>query len=188
MITAEGIRLSLPLTVQRSVTPSASQLDISALVQAYSPLLFRVAHSILRSRPEAEDVVQEVFLRTLQHQQTLPTLRDPRLWLVRIAWNVALDRRRAIRPAQIDQTFVDSLVAPTLPQDVAVEQQRRIHHLLHEIERLPAKERHVLLLSAMDELTTPEIATILNRSESAVRSLLHRARTRLRKRVTRGVL
>ncbi len=71
---------------------------IAFLVHTYSPLLFRVARSILRGRPEAEDVVQETFLRVLGRRADLGTIRDPRVWLVCIAWNLALDRRRAIRP------------------------------------------------------------------------------------------
>jgi RNA polymerase sigma-70 factor (ECF subfamily) len=54
---------------------------------------------------------------------------------------------------------------------------------LREIERLPKAERHVLLLSAIEELGTAEIAGVLGRSESAVRALLSRARSRLRERL-----
>jgi RNA polymerase sigma-70 factor (ECF subfamily) len=77
-----------------SAEPSTSETDLTALVEAYSPLLFRVAHSILRNRAESEDVVQDVFLRVLEHQLKLPAVRDLRVWLVRIAWNLALDRQR----------------------------------------------------------------------------------------------
>jgi hypothetical protein len=52
-------------------------------------LLFRVAHSVLRSREEAEDVVQDVFVRVLKHRRSLTAVRDMRVWLVRVAWNLA---------------------------------------------------------------------------------------------------
>jgi RNA polymerase sigma-70 factor (ECF subfamily) len=58
--------------------------------------------------------------------------------------------------------------------------------VLREIERLPKAERHVLLLSVTDELGTAEMAEVLGRSESAVRALLFRARTRLRERLEEG--
>ncbi|MGA7159229.1 MAG: sigma factor, partial [Acidobacteriaceae bacterium] len=108
-----------------SAQTSAAELDLPALVHAYSALLFRVAHSILRNRAESEDVVQDVFLRVLEydrkaHQQKLPDIRDLRVWLVRITWNLALDRRRRIRPDQLDEPFAASLVAKTIPADQAL--------------------------------------------------------------------
>jgi len=81
---------------------TTSETDLTALVQTYSALLFRVAHSILRNRAESEDVVQDVFLRVLEHEKKLPDIRDLRVWLVRITWNLAIDRRRRIRPDQLD--------------------------------------------------------------------------------------
>jgi RNA polymerase sigma-70 factor (ECF subfamily) len=58
--------------------------------------------------------------------------------------------------------------------------------VLREMERLPKGEREALLLSAVDELGTAEMALVLGRSESAVRALLFRARTRLRERLETG--
>jgi RNA polymerase sigma-70 factor (ECF subfamily) len=169
-----------------SAEPSTSETDLTALVEAYSPLLFRVAHSILRNRAESEDVVQDVFLRVLEHQLKLPAVRDLRVWLVRITWNLAIDRRRRIRPDQLDEPFAASLVARTAPADQALSDTRQVATVLREIERLPKPERHALLLSALDELSITEISAVLHRSESAVRALLFRARTRLRERLEKG--
>jgi RNA polymerase sigma-70 factor (ECF subfamily) len=163
-----------------------SATDLTALVETYSALLFRVAHSILRNPAEAEDVVQDTFIRVLEHQHKLSTIRDHRVWLVRITWNLALDRRRRIRPDQMDSLFAHALVAPTTPADQALTEARQIVATLREIDRLPSPERHALLLSAIDELSNPEIATLLNRSESATRALLFRARNRLRERLLKG--
>lgn len=173
---------SLPI----SSTESTREIDLGALVQTYSALLFRVAHSILRSQSEAEDVVQDAFVRVLEHRRSLPDVRDLRVWLVRIAWNLAIDRRRRIRPGQFDEHFVHSLAAQTQPPDAALDEARRMTRVLSEIERLPKSERHVLLLSAIDEMQTAEIAQVLGRSESAVRALLFRARARLRRRLEKG--
>lgn len=160
--------------------------DIGALVGTYSPLLFRVVHSILRSRSEAEDAVQDVFLRVLAHREKLADIADMRVWLVRIAWNLALDRKRRIRPDQMDESFVRELVARDLPADEALAEARRMQTVLAEIDRLPKAERQVLLLSAVDELGTPAMAEVLGRSESATRALLFRARTRLKERLAKG--
>ena len=183
-------RLELPSHWERgwtaaliSTPAAAPEIDLTTLVETHASLLFRVAHSILRNRAEAEDVVQDVFVRLLEHHTDLPAVRDHRVWLVRIAWNLAIDRRRRIRPDQMDDLFAETLVARTAPADQALADARHIAAVLREIERLPSTERHALLLSAIDELSITELSTLLNRSESAVRALLFRARTRLRERL-----
>jgi RNA polymerase sigma-70 factor, ECF subfamily len=181
MASVEGCSLALS-----SMESARSEIDLAAVVETYSSLLFRVAHSVLRSRVDAEDVVQDVFVRVLEHRRALTEVREMRVWLVRIAWNLALDRRRRVRPEQFDEGFVEGLVAKNQPADEVLNQAREMRSVLHEMERLPRTERHVLLLSAIEELGTAEMAEVLGRSESAVRALLFRARTRLRERLERG--
>jgi RNA polymerase sigma-70 factor, ECF subfamily len=181
MAPIEGCGLAL-----YSVEGARSELDLTALAETYSDLLFRVAYSVLRSRAEAEDVVQDVFVRILKRSPDLLKVRDLRVWLIHIAWNLSIDRRRRIRPEQIDEDFVKSLVATNAPADEALDDTQRMKAVLRELEKLPRTERQVLLLSTVEELETPEVAKVLGRSESAVRALLFRARTRLRERLDRG--
>jgi RNA polymerase sigma-70 factor (ECF subfamily) len=181
MASIEGCSLALS-----SMESARSEVDLAALVETYSALLFRVAHSVLRSRAEAEDVVQDAFVRVLEHRRSLSSIRDMRVWLIRIAWNLAIDRRRRIRPEQFDERFVESLVGNSVPADEAMDEAQRMKAVLRELERLPRAERHALLLSAVEELGTAEMAEVLGRSESAVRALLFRARARLRKRLEEG--
>lgn len=178
MTSIEGLSLALS-----SMVGARSEVDLAALVETYSALLFRVAHSVLRGQAEAEDVVQDVFVRVLEHRRSLDGVRDMRVWLIRIAWNLALDRRRRIRPEQMDESFANGLVAGNVPADEAMDEAQRMRSVLLELERLPKGERHVLLLSAIEELGTAEMAEVLGRSESAVRALLFRARARLRERL-----
>jgi RNA polymerase sigma-70 factor (ECF subfamily) len=188
MASTEGF--SLALSVMQGARPdmddAQSEVDLPALVTAYSAILFRVAYSVLRSRAEAEDVVQDAFVRVLEHRRSLSGVRDLRVWLVRIAWNLALDRRRRVRPDQLDESFARSLVAGSVAADVALADVQRYTSVLAELERLPKIERSVLLLSAVEELRTDELAVVLGRTESAVRALLSRARQRLRERLEGG--
>lgn len=158
-------------------------VDVATMVEMYSRLLFRVAHSVLLSPAEAEDVVQDAFVRVLEHRDRLPELRDERVWLVRIAWNLALDRRRRIRPEQMDAGSLSGLAGRGTPADVALGASERVAAVLREIDRLPRPERHVMLLSAIEELSTQEMAAVLGKGEPAVRALLSRARARLRERL-----
>ncbi len=158
-------------------------LDLASLVEEFGPLLFRVGYSILRSRAEAEDTVQDAFLRVLENQHKLPAVRDLRVWLVRIAWNLALDRRRRIRPDQIDTLFAQSLASATIPADRALSDARRLTLLLEQLDRLQKLERQALLLSGVEDLSTAEVAEVLGKTESATRALLFRARHHLRERM-----
>jgi len=169
-----------------SMEGARSEVDLGALVETYSGLLFRVAYSVLRSRAEAEDVVQDVFVRVLEKQRMLAEVREMRVWLVRIAWNLALDRRRRVRPDQMDALFAEQLAASSVPADAAMDEAQRMKLVLREMERLPKAEREALVFAAIEELGTAEMAEVLGRSESAVRALLFRARTRLRERLEKG--
>lgn len=172
---------------------------ISELVQEYSGTLYRVAFSILRDSSDAEDVVQEVFIRVMRHSSKLSELRETRVWLVRIAWNLAIDRKRQNKTmaypvsleeeaAELDRRTRTSirLASSDLPADKALIAAEQNARLLRMMDSLPHKERAVLLLSALEELQIPEIAAILKLSESAVRSRLYRARQILRKRLASG--
>jgi RNA polymerase sigma-70 factor, ECF subfamily len=166
-----------------SAERAEAEPDLAGLVRDYSGLLYRVALSILRNPAEAEDVVQDTFVRVLRQKGKLAGIVEIRPWLVRIAWNVALDRRRRVRPDQMDEGFAAGLVVPDLPADQAMAEAGRMQQVLDAIERLPGREREVLLLSAMEELSTAEIGKVVGRSESSVRSSLFRARAHLRQRL-----
>lgn len=166
-----------------SAERAVDEPDLTVLVRDYSGLLYRVALSLLHNPAEAEDVVQDVFVRVLQRRRELERIIDMRPWLVRIAWNLALDRMRRVHPQQLDEAFAASMVSTDTPADQAVAEAARIRRVLAAMDKLPRQERQTLLLSAMEELSTAEIAAVLGKSESSVRSLLFRARTHLRERL-----
>jgi len=72
----------------------ADEEILAALVSQYAGTLYRVAFSVVRNASDAEDAVQEAFLRVLRHRDTLSEVRDQRVWLIRIVWNIVLDRKR----------------------------------------------------------------------------------------------
>jgi RNA polymerase sigma-70 factor (ECF subfamily) len=160
----------------------AQEEALEALVDQYATTLYRVAFSVLRNQSDAEDAVQEAFLRVLRHRETLGEIRDHRVWLIRIVWNIVLDRKRRAktRPETDDITEV----ARVLPANGLTAEQRAAAaqhhaHVLACVEKLPAREREVMMLSAFEELSSVEIATVLDVTESSVRSRLFRARNLL---------
>jgi RNA polymerase sigma-70 factor (ECF subfamily) len=179
-----GPAVTEPAPSQSGMVDAASDQAIAALVAQYTQPLYRVAFSVLRNAAEAEDAVQETFLRVLKNKNKLPEVRDARVWLVRITWNVVLDRKRRSKVRPETDDIAD--LARTLPcsghgsetATIAAAEYRRILGL---IDMLPGKERAALLLSAVEEMTTVEIAAVLATSESSVRSRLYRARRLLAK-------
>jgi RNA polymerase sigma-70 factor (ECF subfamily) len=157
----------------------AEEAQVAALVTQYAGALYRVAYSVLRNSADAEDAVQEAFMRVLRHRDTLDEVRDHRVWLIRIVWNIVLDRKR--RAKTRPETDDVAELARVLPcgglsaEEIASAAQ---HHakVLGCVEKLPAKERQVLMLSAFEELSSVEIAEVLGITESSVRSRLFRAR------------
>ena len=152
---------------------------LAALVSQYGGTLYRVAFSVLRNPADAEDAVQEAFLRVLRHRDTLDEVRDQRVWLIRIVWNIVLDRKR--RAKTRPETDDVAELARVLPCEGLSAEERAAAaqhhaHVLACVEKLPAKERQVLMLSAFQELTSVEIASVLGITESSVRSRLFRAR------------
>jgi len=157
----------------------AEDAAIAALVDRYAGALYRVAYSVLRNSTDAEDAVQEAFLRVLRHRDTLDDVRDQRVWLIRIVWNIALDRKRRAktRPETDDVSELARVLPSTgLSAEELAAAAEHHAHVLACVEQLPAKEREVLLLSAFEELSSVEIAAVLSITESSVRSRLFRAR------------
>ncbi len=166
----------------RDETRQHEEAALAALVDEYSSTLYRVAFSVLRNAADAEDAVQEAFLRVLRHRDTLGEVRDHRVWLIRIVWNIVLDRKR--RAKTRPETDDISELARVLPAHGLSAEQRAAaaqHHaqVLACVDRLPAKEREVMVLSAFEELSSVEIASVLGITESSVRSRLFRARNLL---------
>ena len=168
--------------VHDHASQDAKEKTLAALVEQYASALYRVAYSVLRNSADAEDAVQETFLRVLRHQDSLHEVRDHRVWLIRIAWNIALDRtRRAKTRPETDDVTELARVLPAAglsAEEIAAAAQHHAH-VLRMVDQLPVKEREVLVLSAFEELSSVEIATVLGITESSVRSRLFRARNLL---------
>lgn len=159
-------------------------------VLAHSRLVFRVAYSVLRSREDAEDATQEVFLRVLRFRSRLPEVRDRPAWLARIAWRVATDRLPRRRTVSLDAD------APGPARDLAsagasaeeAASDRQVRRLLERaVAELPASLREPLVLSTVEELTSSEVGEVLGLPEGTVRTRLLRARRRLRETLARHV-
>jgi RNA polymerase sigma-70 factor, ECF subfamily len=147
------------------------------------PRLFGLAYRMLGSRQDAEDAVQEAFLRwqcTDTHE-----IRSSEGWLVRTLSRICVDRLRAMaleRRTYVGPWLPEPLVGDETAPDGAVELASDLSMaLLVVLERLAPEERAAFLLHDIFDCPYPEIARALGKSESACRQLVHRARERVRR-------
>jgi len=154
-----------------------------AAFEAVRPRLFGLAYRMLASRAEAEDVVQEAYVRW--HQADEATVRNPEAWLVTTATRLAIDRLRALkveREAYVGPWLPEPLLgspAPPPDRDVELASDLSIAFLVL-LERLAPEERAAFLLHDVFECGYPEIASLLGKTEAASRQIVHRARGRVR--------
>jgi RNA polymerase sigma-70 factor (ECF subfamily) len=171
------------------VLTNDEEAEFTALVDRQSRFVFRVVYAVLLNSHDAEDAVQEVFLK-LYRNRGWRGLDSERAFLARAAWRVAIDRRRSSGNLPASSSKSDSLPAEVVdpPSPHAGPEQTLLtannHAVIHSmIDALPEDLRLPLVLSAFDELNSRAIAGILNIPEGTVRTRLQRARQLLREKL-----
>lgn len=157
------------------------QTAYEALVQAHQQAVFRLAYLLLGDPSEAEDVAQETFIQAFKALGRFDTTRSMRPWLLRIATNLAYNRRRSVRrylamlqrAARNDPTLIDE-TAPSESREADAQA------LWQSVRRLEHNDQQVIYLRYFLELSEAEIAETLNVPAGTVKSRLHRAVARLR--------
>jgi len=169
----------LTRTEPRGVSADRVAPEIEALVRQHSRLVFRIAYSVVRNHADAEDVVQEVFLRVAKHG--VAGIEDAKSWISRIAWRASVDRFRSVGRADQEE-FDERLHAPRI-RPAGAEQEVISHETLVLLDRLiamlPKKERDALLLTSLEEMSSAEAAKVLGTTETSIRARVFRARQRL---------
>jgi RNA polymerase sigma-70 factor (ECF subfamily) len=165
---------------------AAEQIEDDALelaVREHARLVYRVAYTVLRNHHDAEDATQETFLRVLRYRRKLAGIRDSRTWLARIAWRVALERRRRAPEVLLEEASMASRIpSAAASADEALLGQEMSAVFEGLIAALPAKLRDPLILSALEEMSITDIAEVLGINAAAARSRLFRARQILREK------
>ncbi len=160
---------------------------LEAAVREHSRLVFRIAFSVLRNPADAEDATQEIFLRALRYGKKISGIVDRKAWLARIAWRVAIERRKQTdRLAGRNEEAGESLVAHAPAADRVLLENERSAALERLISALPGPLRDALVLSTIEEIAPREVAVMLGISEAAVRSRCFRARGILRDKLLSG--
>jgi RNA polymerase sigma-70 factor, ECF subfamily len=171
--------LVIPATVRSEPSITALNETVAHLVQKHAGFAFRVAYGVLRNHHDAEDAVQEAFLRVLRFQKQLAAVQDPKAWLAKIVWRVAIDRIR-IKPAE--PILIEPIDPRQNAEDLAATAQMQ-QLMAGLIAGLPADLRGPIVLGALEELTSGQVAQILGIPEGSVRTRQMRARQLLKEKL-----
>lgn len=169
------------------MTATAAPED-QALFAALRPRLFAIAYRMLGIRADAEDVLQDAWLRW--HAAERAALQSAEAWLVTVTTRLAIDRlrvRKTEREAYVGWWLPEPLVESDerTPETVAELASEVSLALLWVLERLAPEERAAFLLRQVFEHDYADIAAMLNKSEAACRQLVHRAQERVRRQDAR---
>ena len=141
-------------------------------------MLYRIAFHILEQQDEAEDAVQETFLKLWEIRDKLDDVESAKAYSIRILKNECLDRlRKAKKSVPADQVLVREPISPT---DEQIDARRRLEKVLGAIKSLPDSQKQVLLLRTVEGLSYREISEKMGMSQLTLRVLLTRARGALR--------
>lgn len=169
--------------------------EFARLVEQLSPYIYRLSMRMLGNTQDAEDVLQETFIKAFQHLENFDGRSKISTWLYRIATNEALMliRKRKHVEISLEQSSnvdTDPLDEPvhfidwtTLPEQELMSEEVRAY-LRQAVDGLPPSMRAVFLLREIEELSTMETAQVLNISDAAVKTRLSRARLQLREKLS----
>jgi RNA polymerase sigma-70 factor (ECF subfamily) len=157
--------------------------SFEVLMRRHNQRLFRAARAVLRDDAEAEDVVQDAWVRAYTHLRQFSGRATFATWLTRIAIHEALARRRRrLRHVSFGDEPA-TLASPARPPDDEIGARQVMATIEAAIDALPARYRTAFVLRDVQGLGTAETAACLEVPEATVRTRLHRARTLLRTRL-----
>lgn len=164
--------------------PQATPVSFAPIVRSTSARLYRVAARILGSAADAQDAVQDAYVRAydaLQQDRYDERLRME-AWLVTILTRVCIDMLRT-RKVRADEGLRQTSALPQIP-DAEENQALALMELSRWLEALPPDQRAAIVLRFMEGMTSAEVGVALGVSEGAVEQRILRARATLRKRTT----
>jgi RNA polymerase sigma-70 factor (ECF subfamily) len=160
------------------------------LVERHQQAVFRTALAALRSRDDAEEVVQEAFISAMERIQAFRGEASFKTWLLAITWNRALDKRRHLgswlrRFVSRDPSEAPDFVSPHPSQEATLVDREARDEVRRMVRKLPAKYRDPLLLSASGEHTFEEIGALLGIAVGTAKWRAMEGRRLLKERMTR---
>jgi RNA polymerase sigma-70 factor (ECF subfamily) len=160
-----------------------SKQEFETVIERYSGEIFAYLWRLLHGHEDAEDCLQEVFLRAFKAFDRLDRDANVRAWLYKIATNTAISFRKKRSRLESQELLVDyDLLSPDPSPDDRLEWKERLMSLLAAIDELPDRQRSALMLRKYQALSYPEISEILGCSQEAARANVYQAIKKLKVR------
>ena len=178
------VRMKELTSLAETSAMAATSTDFESVVHEHARLVFKVAYSVVRNVEDAEDCVQETFLRAYRSGD-LPQIQDPKAWLARIAWRVAIDRVKK-HPIEALEELAEKGFEPAAGNegaDTGLIEREKVAVLHKLMATLPEDLRQTLILSTVQEMSSIEIGQVLGIPETSVRTRLFRARQLLKEKL-----
>lgn len=157
------------------------ELCFNAAMEKYGDMVYRIAVNQMKSRTDADDIFQEVFIKWMQHRNQMKNPEHEKAWLIRVTLNQCKsalastwNKKKAEWSEEVENTMV---------YEDKIEEESELDQVL---EKLPERYRAVIHLFYYEELSILEISNVLQEKESTVRTRLTRARRKL-KSMLKGV-
>jgi RNA polymerase sigma-70 factor, ECF subfamily len=170
------IKNALLGTLQAGAERAGADEDFASRVLENQKRVFQIAYSVLGNAADAEEVVQEAFLRAFQKSGLLRDAGKFRAWINRISFRMALNRLRAAKRQLARDDAWQAHRVENEDGARAAEDRVMLERLQEEIAKLPERLRSVLLLSLAEEMEPTDVAAALGLPAGTVRSRLHAAR------------
>ena len=177
------IELQEPNLLTRQQEVAACETRFTAFVERQSRFVFRIAYALLRSSYDAEDVVQETFLK-IYRAGAWDEIKDEKAFLARTAWRIAINKLPQKRNDRENvSTDLELPSTDASPEEAAIA--ANLNSMVHRlVDALPEELRQPLALSTIEELNSIEIARVMGVAEGTVRTRLMRAREILKQKLT----
>lgn len=152
------------------------------IIEKYQKAIFKYCYHMLRNQEEAEDTVQEVFLKAYSKGSKYKIIDSMSSFLYKIAYNQCLNilkRRKLIQFISLEKTYeipCDENLVNLVDNDFSKE-------IIYALSKLSINEKNVLILRVIEEMDYSEIALILDKKEAAVRKLYQRAKDKIKKHI-----
>jgi len=160
---------------------------LEADVREHARLVYRIAYSVSRNHHDAEDATQETFMRVLRYRRKLDGVDDPKTWIARIAWRVAVEQAKKRPAVSLNEKEIADVTSQLYSLGKSAEEMAASSQMAAVLQSLiatlPESLRDAMRLSTIDDLAPAEIAEVLGTSEASVRSRLFRAREVLKEKL-----
>ena len=159
-----------------------AEQQFNRIVLKYGERIYRTVMGMVGTHEDADDIVQETFLKAFKNIDSFRGDADIGTWLTRIALNLTFtkSRRKKLFSDNPIEDYLEKFSSDTTPPEVTVEENERRMIVENGLKTLPEKQRVVFVLRMYEEMKFSEIAALMGTTESASRANFHQAMTKLK--------